>query len=103
MTRTGILVFFVAALLGALVVLLFRGWPNHVGYMPHMGFYGVWMIGALLISALVLILLVGTIRPNQQTTVLEAKRLLDQRLARGDITETEYRDIRTILKGGEDA
>jgi uncharacterized membrane protein len=33
---------------------------------------------------------------------MDAKRQLDLRFARGDITEAEYREIRAILKGGGD-
>jgi putative membrane protein len=97
--RMGILVFFVASLAGALGYIAFRAWGGPGWYMPHMGYYGMGMIGFFLLVCLILFALLVWIRPDRPSSRTTAIELLRQRLARGDISEEEYRSIRTILQG----
>jgi uncharacterized membrane protein len=101
MKRSGMLVFFVAIPFGVLLGLVVPRWDRQSWYMPHMNPFGFWMGGAILVIALVVVLLVLP-RTDASSSTMDAKRQLDLRFARGDITEAEYREIRAILKGGGD-
>ena len=77
--------------------------------------YGMWwlwipgLLLTLLIVACIVVLIVFAVRSSGRTHVSgpaeldPARRILDERLARGEITPEQYRDLRSTLDEGRRA
>ncbi len=76
-------------------------------YYPWMncgtGYMGLWAILSLVLSALLIALAVWVVmrlaRSSQPADTAGARRILDERLARGEIDVEEYRTRRAMLSG----
>jgi putative membrane protein len=71
------------------------GW--HGGAWGYIMMFGSWAFIALLVY-LVVRAVTGSERRDGSPRRGEALRILDERLARGEITEQEYRDRRALLQ-----
>lgn len=75
---------------------MMRGW-NMTGWgWGWMIFMTI--IGALLIAAIVIVIFRSTAANQERPRADDAIDILDRRLARGEIDEAEYRQIREALK-----
>ena len=69
---------------------------NRPGHMRFMGGMGINLIISILIAVIVILLLVkliqylGQPKNNHKTSTTNAKRILDERFARGEIDVEEY-------------
>lgn len=72
------------------------GWPWWGGTLMWIGMVAFW---ALLIWA-VYALVTGITRQDRGRQPGDARQILDERLARGEIDDEEYRRLRDILGGG---
>ena len=72
---------------------------EHMGF--GMGWGGLWMIGVWLIPIVLVILLLRWSNDRRRSTTPndegEARRILDARFARGDITAAEYDERKRAL------
>lgn len=71
---------------------------EHVGMGWHMGSGGLWMLAVWAITIILVILLVRRIgrRPDQRAEH-NARQILDERYARGEIEKAEYEEKRRSL------
>jgi putative membrane protein len=90
-----------------MVVMMFwngGGWPFWEVALMWVGMIAFW---ALLIWAVYALIINTTRRPDAQVRGGEhsgdnAQRILDERLARGEIDADEYRRLRDVLASGDD-
>ncbi len=77
------------------------GWCGTGGHMSAAGWLVIALPSVLLIAALVVIayLIVGATR--HPTADGAARRVLDERFARGELDAEEYQRRRTLLDGGQ--
>jgi putative membrane protein len=90
-----------------MVVMMFwngGGWPFWEVALMWVGMIAFW---ALLIWAVYALIISATRRPGAEARGEEhsgndARRILDERLARGEIDADEYRRLRDVLASGDD-
>ena len=80
------------------------GWPFWEVALMWVGMIAFW---GLLIWAVYALITAATRRPGTETRGEEhagdpARRILDERLARGEIDTDEYRRLRDVLASGDD-
>ena len=77
--------------------MMYPGMPMMSDAMGAMTWWGVaWMVGAAALVALVVLVAIRD-RPRGDDRGAAAKRILDVRLAKGEIDAQEYRDRRALL------